>query len=112
MNNQYDAHAGQIADTDNSLHFDNIVIQGEISKDDKFFVAKSAVEFEYDDDEGDKDTPVEVKDVIDDWARPVVRSGCAKTIDGMITVYCADEVFRPILWLNDGKAKCMMVGKE
>lgn len=113
MNHHYNAHAGQIADQDNMLRFDNIVIEGKISKNKRYFVAVSAMEFEYDDDEGENDTPRKVSEVIDDWARPVVRSGSARIVDGMVAVYCSDKVFRPIVWKDEnGKGKCLLIGEK
>lgn len=107
------AHVNQIAETDNTLRFDEYEIRGKVSKDDKFFVAVTAVDtvskdykfylavtavetiFDDDSEMDFREEFVPVASVIDTWMRPM---NVAHAVDGMIAVQCADGEWRPLVF--------------
>jgi hypothetical protein len=108
---QFTAHVNQIADDTNCLRVDNTEIKGRISKNGKFFIAESAVEYTIEEVENDTvegEEIVPLFDALSEWLSPI---GSVKLIDGMIPVLCSDKVWRPLVWVDEnGHGKSFVRG--
>jgi hypothetical protein len=105
---QFTAHINQIADDSNCLRVDNTEIKGRISKNGKFFIAESAMEYTIEETETiEGEVSVPLMDALNDWMHPI---GSVKLIDNMIPVQCSDKVWRPLVWVENGKGKTFIRG--
>lgn len=95
------AHINQIADETDCLRVDNIEIQGKISKDKKFFIAKSALEYTLEETETETiegENPVELMEALNEWKHPIKS---VSLINGLIPVQCSDKIWRPLIFKTE-----------
>lgn len=102
----FNAHINQLADHDNNLRVDNIEIFCEISKNGEYLIARSALEYTIEETETETiegEEEVDLKESLHEWVRPI---NPPKLVKGAVAVLCNDNIWRPLVWIENGKGCC------
>ena len=91
------AHINQMVNADNQLEGgDGLFIDVEYHGDQA--VATSAARYEIDEDGEESEDILSAHDALQDWKHPISNG---HGIDGVLAVFCADQIWRKLVWFNE-----------